>query len=397
MTWRPEYLASGQNLPRLASSATMSIDIRLRSKVDLGRAMPGFENMVAEAADRAQEFGGPLPADVRAWTLDASAPPLFIEPQTSSVRTLDGFIAWARENLEAIEALLTLHGGLVFRGFAVRGAEDFSRFVRLFDSFATGYVGGANVRRELAEEVYEASQYAAPLKLPLHQEMAYAQDYPGRAVFFCRKPAERGGETIICDMRQLTRDLPEPLREKLEAGGVSNVRNFTAPRTDGGEERATEHPDQKSWKTGFFTDDRREVEEICGERGMKPVWHEDGSLTVTVEFDAFTPHPVTGERIYRSNIHLDLYSDRELAKLPREVREPIQEMFGNQVIKSGIYLGDGTELSDEEIDIFTSLFDRHEVSWLWQPGDIMLLDNLLTAHGRNPYEGTRDVQVGLLD
>lgn len=362
--------------------------------------MPGFENTISEAADHTRDSTVPLPAplpiNVRAWTLEEGAPPLFIEPRTPTVRALDGFIAWAGENLAAIEALLTLHGGLVFRGFDVQRADDFSRFVKLFEPFAAGYVGGANVRRELAEEVYEASQYAAPLKLPLHQEMAYAQGYPGRVVFFCRKPAEQGGETIICDMRQVTRDLPGPLREKLAAHGVSNVRNFTAPRTDGREERASEHPDQKSWKTGFFTDDRSEVEAICAERGMKPAWHEDGSLTVTVEFDAFTPHPVTGEPIYRSNIHLDLYSDRELAKLPAAVREPIQEMFANQAIKSGIYLGDGTALSDEEIDIFTSLFDRHEVSWVWQPGDIMLLDNLLTAHGRNPFEGTRDIQVGLL-
>lgn len=363
--------------------------------------MPGVENTITEAADHTHGPASPLPAplsaDIRAWTLDEGAPPLFIEPRTPSVRTLDGFIAWARENLAAIEAQLVEHGGLVFRGFDVQGASDFSRFVRLFEPFATGYVGGANVRRELAEEVYEASQYAAPLKLPLHQEMAYAQGYPGRVVFFCRKPAEKGGETIICDMRRVTRDLPRPLREKLAAHGVSNVRNFTAPRTDGREERATEHPDQKSWKTGFFTEERSEVEAICAERGMKPIWHEDGSLTVIVEFDAFTPHPVTAERIYRSNIHLDLYSDRELAKLPREVREPIQEMFANQAIKSGIYLGDGTELSEDEVDIFNALFDRHEVSWAWQPGDIMLLDNLLTAHGRNPYEGTRDIQVGLLD
>lgn len=338
-----------------------------------------------------------LPAEVSPWTLDGSAPPLFIEPRTSSVQTLDGFIAWAGENLETIEALLVKHGGLVFRGFEVRGADDFSRFVKLFEAFKTGYVGGANVRRALADEVYEASQYAAPLKLPLHQEMAYARQYPGRVVFFCRKPAERGGETIICDMRRVTRDLPEPLREKLAARGISNVRNFTAPRADGGEERASEHPDQKSWKTGFFTDKRDEVEAICLERGMKPVWQEDGSLTATVDFDAFTPHPVTGEPIYRSNIHLDLYTDRALAELPKEVREPIQEMFASQVIKSGVYLGDGTALSEDELDAFNAVVDKHEVSWTWQPGDIMLLDNLLTAHGRNPYEGTRDIQVGLLD
>ena len=359
--------------------------------------MPGLENIISERTEYLQDASISLPSDVRGWTLDTRGSPLFIEPQTYSVRTLDGFIAWARDNIVAIEALLIAHGGLVFRGFDIDGAGDFSRFVKLFDSFKVGYVGGANVRRELADEVYEASQYAAPLKLPLHQEMAYAQDYPGRVIFFCLKPAEGGGETIICDMREVTRDLPKALRQKLEAHGVSNVRNFTAPRTDGREDSANEHPDQKSWKIGFFTDERSEVEAICAEREMKTLWHEDGSLTVTVDFDAFTPHPVTAELIYRSNIHLDLYTDRALAELPKAVREPIQEMFYNQVVKSGIYLGDGTALSEEEVETFNALFDKHEVSWDWQPGDIMLLDNLLTAHGRNPFYGNRDIQVGLLE
>ncbi|MEV4920155.1 TauD/TfdA family dioxygenase, partial [Streptomyces tirandamycinicus] len=33
----------------------------------------------------------------------------------------------------------------------------------------------------------------------------------------------------------------------------------------------------------------------------------------------------------------------------------------------------------------------------WQPGDLMLVDNIRTAHSREPYEGPREILVGLAD
>ena len=37
-----------------------------------------------------------------------------------------------------------------------------------------------------------------------------------------------------------------------------------------------------------------------------------------------------------------------------------------------------------------------EVAFPWRQGDLMILDNFYTFHGRNPYTGHRDVQVALL-
>ncbi|TLZ54349.1 MAG: TauD/TfdA family dioxygenase, partial [Gammaproteobacteria bacterium] len=33
----------------------------------------------------------------------------------------------------------------------------------------------------------------------------------------------------------------------------------------------------------------------------------------------------------------------------------------------------------------------------WQAGDLMLVDNLRTAHGREPFEGSRQVLVAMAD
>ncbi|WP_199813428.1 TauD/TfdA family dioxygenase, partial [Streptomyces stelliscabiei] len=33
----------------------------------------------------------------------------------------------------------------------------------------------------------------------------------------------------------------------------------------------------------------------------------------------------------------------------------------------------------------------------WRPGDLLLVDNLRCAHSREPYQGPREVLVGLAD
>jgi Taurine catabolism dioxygenase TauD, TfdA family len=33
----------------------------------------------------------------------------------------------------------------------------------------------------------------------------------------------------------------------------------------------------------------------------------------------------------------------------------------------------------------------------WHAGDVLLIDNIYTGHGRTPFTGHRDVQVALVD
>jgi len=332
---------------------------------------------------------------VRSSVLAQGAPPVFLEPDDEKLLKWDEFIAWFEANLTALGALLDEVGAVVLRGFPVKTAEQFSDVAGLLGVYEQGYAGGASLRSAVTKNTMEATRYSEFIKIPLHQEMAYLPTGPGRLVFFCLKSAMQGGETPIGDMRAFTNRLNPELRDKLERHGVIGYRNFAAPSKDGVEEGSDDHPDMRSWQTAFYTKDREEVERVCAAQNVIPIWHEDGSLTVKSEIPPFATHPRTGEAVYRNVIHVRS-QEQFGAKLPPERRARIEEMARAQKFRSGYYLGDGSRLSDAEFEELTGAFDALEVAWPWQEGDMMLLDNLLVAHGRNPYSGPREIQVALL-
>ena len=61
------------------------------------------------------------------------------------------------------------------------------------------------------------------------------------------------------------------------------------------------------------------------------------------------------------------------------------------------YYGDGTRIADEDMASILEVYRQLEVSFPWQRGDVMVLDNLLTAHGRNRFEGERQLLVTMGD
>jgi alpha-ketoglutarate-dependent taurine dioxygenase len=49
------------------------------------------------------------------------------------------------------------------------------------------------------------------------------------------------------------------------------------------------------------------------------------------------------------------------------------------------------------VELLNETYEAHTLREPWQSGDLLLVDNVRTAHAREPYEGPREVLTGLAD
>ena len=57
--------------------------------------------------------------------------------------------------------------------------------------------------------------------------------------------------------------------------------------------------------------------------------------------------------------------------------------------------GDGSEITLDELHEIRRVFRNAEILFPWTQGDVLMLDNLITAHGRKPYHGERRILVAM--
>lgn len=70
-------------------------------------------------------------------------------------------------------------------------------------------------------------------------------------------------------------------------------------------------------------------------------------------------------------------------------------MMPEEDFPRNVYYGDGTRIEDGVMDQLLSLYRQCAVTFSWQQRDIIMLNNMLVAHSRNPYIGERKIVVAL--
>ena len=334
---------------------------------------------------------------VRCGFLSSKRMPLVITPIDSTLSDNgEAFAAWYRHNQAIFDSMLLEFGCLLFRGFALRENSDFQAIAQNYPEHAFGYIGGATPRKNIAGRVYESTRIPATLKIGLHQEKAYMAHYPQKLAFFCKQPSVQGGETILCDMRAVTRRLPVQLIERLRAARILYLRNFRTPSTPENEPRNTNMREyHRPWDEAFLTDDPQRVEQLCRDTQLNYQWLEDGSVTVSHTGDAILKHPLTGEDIWFNQLSTQHNNARSMGELGYTY---IQRAYRDKPARPyDVRLGNGTPILEHEIAPVYDALEAEEIAFPWHSGDMLLIDNIAVAHGRNPFKGKRDVQVALFD
>jgi alpha-ketoglutarate-dependent taurine dioxygenase len=338
---------------------------------------------------------GALGPDVRTNMPFADNPPLVVEPVGGTLaHEPRALISWFAGHATVFDGLLAVHGAVLLRGFPVEGSQGFDDLVSHYPAHSSGYSGGATPRDRLGRNVYEATQVPAEIDIKLHQEMAYLREYPAKLAFFCHVPASSGGETIIGDMRRFMQMLDGRFLKQLESHGVVYHRNF---RPADQPHPADAHPRiyHATFRQGFGTDDHEHIQQQCSQLGMEFEWMPDGSLSTRLYREAFATHPLGGDRVYFNHILTQIMNPQWLGP----TYEAYLDIYdrGGRARPYHVTYGDGSEVDWQDYLSVERGVGSIEVCFPWQPGDVMIVDNVYTAHGRRPYTGSRDIQVALID
>ena len=299
--------------------------------------------------------------------------PLLVEPAGTEV----DLAHWSESHRADLDAWLARHGAILFRGFGLGSVAEFERCAAAICPNLFGDYGDLP-REKGVDRVYHSTPYPQDKWILFHNESSHLDRWPLRQMFFCVEAAQSGGETPVVDCREVYRRLDSALVRRFEEKGLMYVRNFT----DGLD---------VNWRDFFHTDDRGKVEEMCRFAGMEFEWREDG-LTTRQVGPAVLEHPRTGEKIFFNQIQL-----HHPACLDPELRDSLFAVFPAERLPRNVHYGDGTPIEDAVVRDILEIYWQASVSFPWQAGDLLLLDNMLVAHARNPFVGPRKIVVAMGD
>jgi alpha-ketoglutarate-dependent taurine dioxygenase len=325
---------------------------------------------------RRKTIGGtPLSLIATSFLPTGASLPLVIEP---AVRGVD-LKLWAADNREFIETSLLKHGGLLFRNFHVSTAAEFEQFITAVSGAPLEYRERSSPRSQVSGNIYTSTDHPANQSIFLHNENSYQQTWPLKIFFFCATPASSGGETPIADVRKVYARLDAQLRERFAQQHWMYVRNF-------GDGLGL------PWQSVFQTTDRAVVEAHCRQHGIAVEWKDGDRLRTRAVRPAIARHPRTGELVWFN--HATFFHVTTLAP---KLRAALLQEFAEDDLPTNTCYGDGTCIEPETLAQLRAAYTQETVVFKWQQGDILLLDNMLVAHGRAPYTGPRQILVGMAE
>jgi alpha-ketoglutarate-dependent taurine dioxygenase len=299
--------------------------------------------------------------------------PLLIQPLIKGVNP----ITWVAGQKAFIETQLLKHGGLLFRNFGLTTAAEFEQFSRVICGELLEYHERSSPRRQVSGNIYTSTDYPPSETIFLHNENSYQQTWPMKILFFCQRAPHSGGETPIADCRKIYARLSPELKHRFIENQWMLIRNF-------GDGLGL------SWQTVFQTNNQSQVEEHCRANGIHAEWKQNGNLRTRAVRPAVVRHPKTNEPVWFN--HATFFN---VSTLDPEICEVLNRQFKEEDLPATTCYGDGSSISAETLAELREAYRAETVSFGWQEGDVLLLDNMLVAHGRAPFSGSRTILVGM--
>ena len=298
-------------------------------------------------------------------------------PMLQVAATGDG-PSWAAAHHDWLRAVVAEHGSLLVRGLGLGDVAETEAVFRQLGSLLTEREAFAP-RHRYAHGVYSSSKWPPNQPMCMHHELSYGLEFPSLMLFACLTAPTVGGATPVADSPSVLRALPAELVERFERVGWLLIRNY-------GEDIGA------SIAEAFGTDDRHAVESYCRANAIELEWQSGGGLRTWQRRNAVTAHPLTGQRCWFNQIaFLSEWT------IDPEVREYLVDLYGEEGLPFNTRFGNGDPISTDVVRVINQAYEANTVREPWRAGDLMLVDNIRTTHGREAFEGPRDVLVAMAD
>jgi hypothetical protein len=274
-----------------------------------------------------------------------------------------------------LRKLLHRHGAVVFSGFQINSSQELTRTAMDLCGGLMEYTERSTPRRQLGANVYSATEYPAHQRIQLHNENSYAHEWPSTLFFWCALPAASGGHNLLADTRRVLSNISDATKQLFEQKKVLYLRQLGPPLG-------------MPWRYVFQCDSREEMDRLCDEKGYQITWRSDESASIVRIGDAAIVHPQTGERVWFN--HALFFHE---SSLDPQIRAGLRTLYGESYLTHQTFFGDASPIDASILDELRSAYAQCEMKLLLLKDDVLVLDNLLMAHGRDAYRGRRDIRL----
>jgi alpha-ketoglutarate-dependent taurine dioxygenase len=286
---------------------------------------------------------------------------------------------WIEQNSDWVDTLARRAGAVLLRGFAVAYPEDFAAVMSALSDDVLRYGERSSPRNEVAPGVYTSTDHPADQTILLHNEQSYTLNWPLRIVFFCEVEPDQGGRTPLADSRRVLSRLSQSTVERFETQGIRYVRNYLTGIS-------------LPWQEAFGTDRRADVKAYCRRNLIDLEWIGADGLRTSQVRPAVRIHPTTGERTWFNH---GLFF--HVTSLSAEVSSGLRSALAEEDLPYNTYFGDGSPIPDELLAELRAAYRAETTGFDWQRGDVLLIENMLVAHGREPFSGGRRILTAMAD
>jgi alpha-ketoglutarate-dependent taurine dioxygenase len=282
----------------------------------------------------------------------------------------------------------------LFRGLPIQSAEDFSKFAHAFGYSPHEIIGIVVDRPLLAPNVAPANEAPKEVLIYNHNESPQVPHAPEYIFFYCHRAPQEGGETPISSSLELFARAQQEIPDFIDQLARKGIQSKVTYRVD------KQHAGGSTLKQAFGKDiddgddaatrkQKIEAQIKRYNRGQHTTWEwqdNDQTLILTHHLPAIRTHPHTNlptlftglAAYYRTALAPSLTPSASARK------NVTQQLFG-----------DGTPIPDHYLSKLAEITDDIRVLHKWQEGDVLVYDNVIAQHGRQPWGGEQGDRVVL--